>query len=398
MAWKRRSLLLPVILALGVGCAWWVGSPKFWAWRARVAIRRHNWDNALNHIRWLQARSPQDTSVRLLLAEALSGRGDLDAALSQLERVANDRQWASQVARRRGEILLLSDRASEAEASFKRCLSLAPELAEESIVSCLLLVKTYRWEGRQFEAQTLLEHLYRVSQQSGDRSTSLMALTQMFLVDYGEYESTEASLRLRRFVANDPHYVPARVALARLEFPNGDLEATARELESCLRAAPESSECRDALVDYGLNIAGTEPDLLEPIIEGWSEERRGFQFFRRLGELRSKQGRLEEAFQAFSKSIETRPDTPGTHHQLGMVLVRLGREEDANHEFRRSAEQTKLLDYERVKKLFESLPPRVQGGKAMSEDAAVFKKVAALYESIGRRDMAQRWYQVAERL
>jgi tetratricopeptide (TPR) repeat protein len=186
--------------------------------------------------------------------------------------------------------------------------------------------------------------------------------------------------------------------LARLEFPNGNLEGAASELAACLRAAPDNAECRAALLDYGLNIAGAEPDSLEPLLDGWPADRRGFLYFRRLGELRFKQGRWDEAFQAFSKSIEIRPDTPGIHHQLGTVLVRLERTEEAELEFRRSAEIGVLLDYERVKRLFESIPMRVQAGNAIRSDARAFEQIAQFFESIGRQNMASRWKRAAEQL
>jgi Flp pilus assembly protein TadD len=47
-------------------------------------------------------------------------------------------------------------------------------------------------------------------------------------------------------------------------------------------------------------------------------------------------GRYEEAAAAYGEALLLEPDDPATHLKLGLVLRGIGRDEEANHEFRRS--------------------------------------------------------------
>jgi tetratricopeptide (TPR) repeat protein len=252
--------------------------------------------------------------------------------------------------------------------------------------------------GRQFDAMSLLEDLYRDSETSGDVATRVVSLVQMFLVEYGEHDPKARATMLRRFVANDPQYVAARVALAQQEFPNGDLGSALQELQLCLQASPQDVECRQYLLEYGLHVAGAEPRSLEPLLDGWPAERRGFQYYRLLGELRLRQERLDDAISAFRDANKIRPDQIGVRHQHGMALMRQGRETEANEELRRTEELRGPLEYERVKRIFDSIPTHIEMGRVGSADAPMLRRLGSFYEEIGRLDLAQRWLREADRL
>lgn len=142
----------------------------------------------------------------------------------------------------------------------------------------------------------------------------------------GEYEAPDGN---NQNTPHNPDFSPAStLAAARAALDRGD-EAAAEELLAALEAeAPHEWEV------YHLR------GILHARRQAWEQAERCFQQAHQLnpthpapltnlGNLRTEQGRLEEALPLYQQALSYDPDYANAHHNLAVAYRRLGRLDDA---------------------------------------------------------------------
>ncbi|HEY7509638.1 MAG TPA: sulfatase-like hydrolase/transferase [Vicinamibacteria bacterium] len=214
--------------------------------------------------------------------------GDLDGAITILERLARPREENGQIVERRsfnveyylGRSLLAKRRFRDAAEHLGRAAALAPE----SVPAAVFLAQAQAGAGRPAGALATLD---RALARTPDNAELLQARGGL-LLRAGRAEEARAALERARTL--DPANVAARVDLAALYRAKGDLAAARSEAEEAVRRAPRSP---DAHVALGL-------------VEGAS-------------------GREDEAARHFREALGRAADHPDALFYLASIELRAGR-------------------------------------------------------------------------
>jgi tetratricopeptide (TPR) repeat protein len=187
-----------------------------------------------------------------------------------------------------------------------------------------------------------------------------------------------ASKLLRRVVAMQSDNSRAHMFLARIAVARGDDASAERE--------------------FALAVAALDPDPIAPFHQGL--------MFLRLR-------RLDEARKAFELALQLIPDLQGAHMNLGLVLERMGKHDEAEQHLARFRELQAIASTERAKTLKVSsllvvvnkdieagnyeaaLAPALEARDVEPAWPAAHQMLARIYTALGRKDESAREIELA---
>ena len=355
-------------------------------------MRREQYAEVETILREHLRRSPYDAEMRMMLARALAGRGDLLGCARQLHEVPVWSPVRAEALFREGQSYIKIDRAKGAEAAWLELIKddplhpVADDLFQDA---CQELLKIYaiedRWEDAFPVMWTAYDHAAPV-----DHAALLTMRMRPELERVAPKESIEV---IKRYVAAAADDWEALRALAHAELALGRPAEAARHFQECLKGRPDDVRAwRDhlamlleqgdmdsfsALLDQPPKSADTEP-------ETW--------MFR--GVACEKTRDWKSASELFGKAIDLNPTVPKYYYRLAMAEQRLGLREQALAHL----ERTKAMNEARAQlpaayaDYFAARKPGHPGSPTM---AAACRHLGSICKTLGWARAAQAWNRLA---
>jgi tetratricopeptide (TPR) repeat protein len=393
LVWKLLGLC--VIASLSGFNAWWY-------WRETRALPDLqtvlDW---MQHEQYAQAelvlrehlqQSPYDGELRMMLARALAGRGDLLSCAQQLHEVSFWWPGKAEALYREGQSYIKMDRAKDAEASWLELIKddpLHPVPADLFQDACQELLKIYaiedRWEDAYPVMWTAYDHAATV-----DHAALLAMRMRPELERIAPKESIEV---IKRYVAAAADDWEALRALANAEEALGRPAEAARHFQECLKGRPDDIRAwRDYLAmllqqgdtDSFLVLLEQAPKLADTEAETW--------MFRGVASEKAKD--WQAASEHFRKAIELNPTVPKYYYRLAMAEERLGLRTQALAHL----ERTKAMNNARAQltaayaAFFAAQKP---GHPGAPDFAAACRHLGSICETMGWSRVAQAWNRLA---
>ncbi|MCS7315107.1 MAG: tetratricopeptide repeat protein [Bryobacterales bacterium] len=216
-------------------------------------------------------------------------------------------------------------RYREANEEFRRAVAERPRDPDRKVRWGRLLLERFN----PAEAAELFQEALQI------RADHAGALLGMALVAAHGFEQRAVELA-RRALEADPGCIEARVLLARMALEDGDAERARAEAVEALGLWQEALDAMAVLAAADW-IADREPSL-------WVE--RALRIHPRYGRLYSEGARFlvlnrryGDAVQLYRKALELDPSLSGVRSELGINLMRLGRDEEARRELERAYDE-----------------------------------------------------------
>ncbi len=305
-----------------------------------------------------QLENKQEAYVSFVRALLYKGERDIGKALEFLDRVVQLDPEAYQAHLEMGRIYLSSQRFGDALVAMERALAVNPECHE----AFRIMARAHRMQGRLDEAAEAYRRATEVAPQVSNYFFQLSDL-QLQLGD-----TEEAMRTLRRLTETDPRNSRAFRDLGEMQESSGDLEGArssflaltrlrsrdslahfdlgrvrwklgevGQALESFERAiflSPDASPVDPSFQFSGfLGQTGNSESAINTLQDYTGDHPESWIAFFLLGRLEEEGSRLDEAGDAFKKTIELRPNLWGAHSGLGRVEWQSGRKETALESF-----------------------------------------------------------------
>jgi tetratricopeptide (TPR) repeat protein len=176
----------------------------------------------------------------------------------------------------------------------------------------LRLARQYAAKGRLREADGLFQRVLSAY----PRDAEALHGRGMIAARVGRFE--EAVTLLRKAIASQHDFVPARLDLARVLQATGRLDEAVAVAERAVRAAPASAHAHMVLGEL-LGERGAPADALAAHIRATELDPESAESHFRLGLTYQQLERLEDAATALNEAIEHAPERADLHYSLGTV-------------------------------------------------------------------------------
>ncbi len=301
-------------------------------------------------LRFLKDRS-DSCELRLLLGEAYWRRGELRLASQALQKARRH-----ETCRNRAELKLARIQEEQGQSPQSRRLLLelysrieAQEGKELGLAAMALQhLQQYRESNHYFRRATRAEpddlhtqvawgNLFLEKYDPANASTSFKAalkinpnlpeaLLGMALTLGGSSEQAEALLK--KALEVNPNLEPAQAALAEIAIDREDFEAAEKSIRQCLEINPRSLQARS--LQAVLHYARGEEQALEDARQALLElNPRYGNLYRRLARYCVTQRLYRQAVDFFRQAIRLNPNLFSAYADLGVNLLRIGRESEA---------------------------------------------------------------------
>jgi tetratricopeptide (TPR) repeat protein len=379
---RRRSLLLAPLLLLAVAgrADWWADDPVRHADRllalGREAIARADWDRADELADRLIVAEQRD-HARLLRGEALYKQHRPESAFEAVSRVRGDSRFRPDAARLQGLCLLEMGNRREAAELFRFVLRERPDDLEANRSLAVIAYDQGSW----VEAEAYLKKVAELIPRDGRPHWTLGVMFQ----DLSLHPKAEE--HFREALARDlPGELPAQVrtdlaaslaeqrrfaeALAELDKvpPEAVTPAHARLHVDCLRSLGGAREAV-AQADVYLAQRPGDPGLVAEKGLALLDARRA-----------------ADAAGLLERALAANPHDRRARDGLRRAYQGLGRAESAAEQERKLAETDGL---------FRDLTRLTEEAMDHPRDAAVRRRMAAIWSRLGRPEMAQFWTKAA---
>lgn len=167
-----------------------------------------------------------------------------------------------------------------------------------------------------------------------------------------------------------------------LDYSRTGQAATARRLISLLYVTNRTEDANEALKYLGETAAG---DPLRKVVS----------------DIKEKTGNIDDALEMAKKDVEAQPESPQNHLWYGQFLVRAGRTDDAEVEFRKAVELGPKIEESwellvrhlmAAKKKNEAVEAVRDASKQLADNPVT---LARLYERVEDREQAEHYYKAA---
>jgi tetratricopeptide (TPR) repeat protein len=358
-------------LATVAGLAWAMTSrPRQSADRVRAQLRGDllgdRLDRSEEALAWL-ARHDRLTAADLMArARVAQLRGRPDEALATLAEIRGREPAVARARLMAGLILLGRDRARLADAAFREALEIDPGLRDARYE----LIRIY---GRQ-QRLGALDEQYRAL--IGGDGLDFERLNFWALTRNASWDAAEDLKVLGRWVEADPDDRASRLALAEGMRRTGRVDR-AREV-----LAPLGDNDPDALtLRARIALDRGEPEEAARLLAGPSASHAGLSRLRGLLALSRRDARA--AARELVRAYRMEPDDRQTIVSLGVALTLLG-DLEAARRFQAAVERRRAYD---------AIASRLDSPDAAGP--ALFQRLGAAAEAIGRRAEARAWYGLA---
>ncbi len=218
-----------------------------------------------------------------------------------------------------GWALFQEGKPSEAVAEYQRALAVDPDYVKAHNNIALALIELGRLDeaAHHFKRSVELEPNADIYSDLG------------FVMDR-KGKTIKAMSYYRKALDIDPRAGQAHFNLAAALARSGDLEGAARHYQAVLDNAP-SAEARNGL-GYVLAKQGRIDEAVAQFEEAIRNDPAYLPAYKNLARNLEKQGKLSEVLSYFHSRLEQQPD-PQFYNELGLILVKLDRKEEARRQF-----------------------------------------------------------------
>jgi tetratricopeptide (TPR) repeat protein len=338
---------------------------------------------------WLK-RSPNYGEARVMLARMLAARNDLRGCAEQLRAVPYWSQLKTEALFREGQTWLSIDRARDAEQAFRRYIAddpnhpvSKPYQAHAEVELINLLTVENRWEEVRAVIRSALPRTEGVAREE---------LLVMSLRTFLERWIPKAAYKtLNRYVAADSSDLDARLALALNAQLLGRSDESDAQIAVCLQGRPADLNVwrtwLDLLKERGdLQALRTTldkaPEVVSPVL--WPYR----------GQVLAQDGKLQAAFEAYSKAITARPNDADLYYSYALIARRLGKAKE---------EEQALKKLKVMRKAREELPDaledyvklRDEAGTTPEQRSASCARLSKVCKELGWEFDATEWAKLA---
>ena len=302
-------------------------------------------------LRFLKERS-DSCELRLLLGEAYWRRGELRLASQALRKAGRNESCRNRAELKLARILeeqgqspqsrrLLIELYSRIEAQDGKDLGLAAialQYLQQYRESNRYFRRATRDEPHDLDTQVAWGNLFLEKYDRANASTSFEAalkinpnlpealLGMALTLAGGSSEKSEALLA--KALKVNPNLEPAHAALAEIAIDREDFEAAGKSIRRCLEINPRSLQARSlqAVLHYARGEEQALDDALQALLE--LNPRYG-DLYRRLARYCVTQRLYRQAVDFFRQAIRLNPNLFSAYADLGVNLLRIGRESEA---------------------------------------------------------------------
>lgn len=325
---------------------------------ARVFLENDRYDEALIELEEANRVDPDSAVVRGMYRQIIRRAGEAPDRQGLYLSILRRAPDAALLWKNLGIAHLQADETKPALGALRRASRLAPKLAEIDA----LLGRAWLAAGNLRRARAACEAAVKKEPKSADLWSAL-GDARMCTGDLAA-----AREAFRRALLLEPDYDAPHHGLARLDYEQGEFEASVRECRLALDANGASVPARRLLVrallamrkldeaeDECLRILDQQDDAvaqlhLAEIYDEKGEDRAAQDAYEKLLKIApeeaashrshavflSKRGRYREAVEAFRRCLELSPLDPGTLNDLGLTLRNAGKAEEAAKVLRRA--------------------------------------------------------------
>jgi tetratricopeptide (TPR) repeat protein len=303
--------------------------------RAELLHFRGRWDQALQAAEQALALNKDQFLARWVRAQVYRDRGDLKKADDECRwfvRTYTARSNADQDIKDPDELLLVGLAGAE-NARWHNLSDQFTFILTDVFADALKADKVF-WPA-EYQAGVLLLEKYnrREGPDALEKALAINPNAAEALAAKGQYafqrfEFKDAEQFAERALKINPRLPEGLRLLADVHLAAGDAEAALRELEAARSVNPRDERTlgRVAACLRLLRKAG-EADALAKEVEAFDP--RPAVFYYELGERLEDRRRFADAEACFKRAAELRPNLPGPSNSLGLLYMRLGREQDA---------------------------------------------------------------------
>lgn len=272
------------------------------------------------------AKAPQALSEEKVAGRARAAweNGNVKGALDLLDQSIQERPRALTLHKLRGDILATSRRPREAVEAYETVLATKPTALDVRWAKWSVLV---RWG----QAEASIAELRRIAQVDVRNPLIHLRLAQ----ELRKHDRLEESLEpYKKAVDLAPGLLNWRLGMARARFDVLDYRGAYEEVEYILRQLPPGSPLEVPAQNLLAEIYGptsergrrSKPLLTPP---GTDEQRKEWAFMRSDAWRLFEAGRYKEAEPIYRRVLALNPRDSTATHQLGLILMELGRCEEA---------------------------------------------------------------------
>ncbi len=307
---------LPLLLAAAAGLAAWVARTDIELYRCQLALDDMEFHQADRLARSVLARDPDLRPALLLAARAAAGLRDTTRALRLLEHYPDDDSPSAIDARIQAGDLLMNrqHQMSAALQQYQRAVQLDPQhpLANDRL-AYLLSVASRRWEA--------ISPRITLCRQNG------FTLLHLQMLAVGNESRVEPEI-IRRFHQSHPNDPAPLISLAVIARADQDLERAEQLLQQAVAAQPDMAEAQSRLASVLLE-AGHDDRFLAWFDQLPDSARKHPGVWAAMGRFAVSRNEPQVAARCFWEAIAREPTHQQANYRLGLVLARLGREDDA---------------------------------------------------------------------
>jgi tetratricopeptide (TPR) repeat protein len=193
-------------------------------------------------------------------------------------------------------------------------------------------------------------------------------------------------------LVNDPEDLLTRRAIGLYHLEAGNTEKARAQLIRCMQESPDNLLMWEAWLQCLIKSGAGEFELelavhdLPQSADGSAECWKARQI------LAERQDNLQLAQEAAEQSVRLQPSEAEHYHQLGLILMRLGKKEDGQRELTRSQELQQTR--QELRQLFDDYRRDYNRMEPGSRTELVYR-FGQVYEKLGRQEEAAAWYRVA---
>jgi cellulose synthase operon protein C len=290
---------------------------------ANMLIAAKFFKEAQEQLDILTAKQPSSADVHMALANFKARQGDLPAAMQEMQKAIALDPNRSEAFLNYAIMQIQAQQYDAAEASLKKAITLDPKAMNAQ----LALGSFYQSRGRLPEAEEQFKHAVTVDPKNPDPRASLVRLYMM----EGKKPEAEAFLQqTKRDLSDNP--VGYRM-LGDYYFANGDLDKAVAEYESLHKEHPKELQTKKNYIQLLIlkNRLDDARKLNDEILKASPQDNEALIF---RGQIKMRDGHLEEAISALQAALKSDPDNGVGHYQLGLAFDQQGNLSRAETEWR----------------------------------------------------------------
>ncbi len=264
------------------------------------------------------------TAARLVRAEALALRGDLDLALRELDATIATDQQSFEAPLYKGTLLARRGQFALAEPALRTALDRMPPTAPvaQRAAALAAITDVCLAQGR---LQQAIETEGKLAQLLPDASVTRLLGARIKLVQ-GDYSGGIADLQ--RIVAASPDFLQARMLLGAAHLTQGNLLQAESQLSAVVRLAGDNIEARKLLARVRLQL--DQPDAaLHALTPAAESDVADPQLYALLGGARLRAGDAGAAVETLERGVRANPTNTDLKLDLAQLYLKAGRAHDA---------------------------------------------------------------------